>query len=67
MNKTSDRMHQAIAMIRAGEKVTAAARFCKISHVAVYVSPLYAAYCVERAAAGNPVRRAKHRKRPLPE
>lgn len=66
MNKTSERMLTAIAMIRAGEKVTMAARVCKLTHVAIYVSPLYAEVCAERRAAGNPVRHAKHRKRPPP-
>lgn len=66
MNKTSERMLTAIAMIRAGEKVTAAAKFSKLTHVAIYVSPLYAEICAERRAAGIPVRHAKHRKRPAP-
>jgi hypothetical protein len=66
MNKTSSRMLQAIEMIRAGEKVTMAAKFCKLTHVAIYVSPLYAEICAQRKAAGIPVRHAKHRKRPAP-
>jgi hypothetical protein len=66
MNKTSTRMLQAIEMIRAGERVPAAAKFCKLTHVAIYVSPLYAEICAQRKAAGIPVRHAKHRKRPKP-
>jgi hypothetical protein len=66
MNKTSARMLQAIEMIRAGEKVTMAARVCKLTHVAIYVSQLYEELCAERRAAGIPVRHAKHRKRPAP-
>jgi hypothetical protein len=66
VNKTSDRMLSAIAMIRAGEKVPAAAKFCRLTHVAIYVSPLYAEYAAERRAAGQPVRHAKHRTKPKP-
>jgi len=66
MNKTSERMLSAIAMIRAGEKVPAAAKFCKLTHVAIYVSPLYEEICAERRAAGIEVRHAKHRRRPKP-
>jgi hypothetical protein len=66
MNKTSARMLAAIEMVRTGVKVPAAAKFCKLSHVAIYLSPLYAEICAERRAAGQPVRHAKHRKRPQP-
>jgi hypothetical protein len=66
MNKTSSRMLQAIAMIRAGEKVPMAAKVCNLTHVAIYVSPLYEELCAERRAAGKPVRHAAHRRRPKP-
>ncbi len=66
MNKTSARMLKAIEMIRAGEKVPMAAKVCNLTHVAIYVSPLYEELCAERRAAGIPVRHAKHRKRPTP-
>ncbi|MFM0165693.1 hypothetical protein PQR39_35355 [Paraburkholderia sediminicola] len=66
MNKTSERMLQAIEMVRAGESVPAAAKFFKLTHVAIYVSPLYEELCAERRAAGIPVRHAKHRRRPAP-
>ncbi len=66
MNKTSERMLTAIAMIRGGSKVPAAAALCKLTHVAIYVSPLYEEICAERRAAGIEVRHAKHRKRPKP-
>lgn len=64
MNKTSDRMLKAIALIRHGMTVSNAARVCQISHPAIYMSPLYAQVCKERLALGMKVRRAKHRKRP---
>lgn len=64
MNKTSERMLKAIAMIRAGEKVPMAAKMCGLTHPAIYISPLYAEICAERKAAGIKVRHAKHRKRP---
>jgi hypothetical protein len=66
MNKTSARMLTAIAMIRDGAKVPQAAKACKLTHVAIYLSPLYAEICAERRAAGIPVRFASHRRRPKP-
>jgi hypothetical protein len=64
MNKTSERMLNAIALIRLGWKVPEAARVCAISHSAIYMSPLYERICKERIERGEKVRRAAHRTRP---
>lgn len=66
MNKTSERMIRAMEMIRTGTRVPMAAKVCGLTHPAIYVSPLYAEYCAQRRAAGDPVRHAKHRKREKP-